>query len=120
MSDHRQGAGLRGGGADAHDHPTGDEDVGGGGDGGDDRAGAEHGHAEQDHLLAPEQVTDGPEAQHQAGEGQGVAVDHPLQLADRGVQVTLHIGQHHRHDGVVEEGQKEDEQERGQGQRSGP
>ena len=117
MSDHRKGAGLRGRRADAHDHPAGDEDVGGGGDGGDHRAGTEHGHSEQNHLLAPEQVADGAEAEHQTGEGQGVAVHHPLELAHRRVQVTLHICQHHGHDGVVEEGQKEDEQECGQSQR---
>ena len=69
------------------------------------------------HLLAPEQVADGAEAQHQAGEGQGVAVHHPLELAHRGVQVALHIGQHHRHDGVVEERQEEDEEKGRQGQR---
>ena len=69
-------------------------------------------------FLRPKQVADGAEAEHQAGEGQGVAVDHPLQLADRGVQATLHVGQHDGHDGVVEERQEEDEQESGQGQRT--
>ncbi len=87
-----------------------------GSDGGDHRAGAEHRHAGQHDLLAPEEVADGAEAQHEAGEGQGVAVHHPLQLAHRGMQFALHIGQHHRDDRVVEEGQEEDEEEGRQGQ----
>ena len=120
VPDHRQRAGLGGGGTDAHDDPAGDEDVGRRGDRGDDRPGAEDGHAGQHHLLAPEEVADGAEAQHEAGEGQGVAVHHPLQLAHRCMQVCLHIGEHHRHDGVVEKGQEENEQESGQGQRRSP
>ena len=89
-----------------------------GSDRGDDRAGAEDGHAGQHHLLAAEEVADGAEAQHEAGEGQGIAVHHPLQLAHRGVQVALHVGQNDRDDGVVEEGQEEDEEEGRQSRRS--
>ena len=68
-------------------------------------------------FLRPSRSPMVPKLSIKAGKGQGVAVDHPLQLADRGVQVALHVGQHHRHDGVVEEGQEEDEQQGRQGQR---
>ena len=107
VPDHREGAGLGCGSADAHHHPTGDEDIGGRGDRGDHRASAKDGHPGEHHLLAPEEVADGAEAQHEAGEGQGVPVHHPLQLTHRGVQLTLHVGQDDGDDGVVEEGQEE-------------
>ena len=61
VANHGQGARLRGGRPHAHDHPTGNEDVGVGGHGGDDRSGDEHGHTGQHDLLAAEEVTDGAE-----------------------------------------------------------
>ncbi len=115
MADHRKGARFGRGCADPHDHPPGDEDVSGRGHRGNDRAGTEDSHSEQDHFLAPEKVTDRAEAQHEAGEGEGIAIHHPLQLAHGGVQVALHMGQHDGHNRVVEEGQEEDEEKDGQG-----
>ena len=69
------------------------------------------------HLLATEKVADGAETEHQAGERQGIAVHHPLQLADRGVQLALHVGEDNGDDGVVEKGQEKHEQERRQSRR---
>ena len=93
--------------------------IGGGSHRRDHRAGAEDGHSGQHDLLAAEEVTDRPETQHQPGKCQGVTVHHPLQLADRGVEFALDVCENHRDDGVVQEGQEEDEEEGRESQRSG-
>ena len=85
-----------------------------------DRTGAEDGDAGQHDLLAAEDVAQRPPGQHEGGEGQGVAVDDPLQRRDAGMQAALDVGQPDAHHGVVQEGQEQDQAERGQGRRLGP
>ncbi len=70
--------------------------------------------AGQHDLLATEYVAQHPCCQHEAGECQRVAVDHPLQRGDAGVQVALHVRQSDADDGVVEEGEKKDAAQRRQ------
>ena len=57
-----------------------------------------------------------PADQHEAGEGQRVAVDHPLQRGDAGVEIALDVGQADADDRVVEEGEKEDPAQGGERQ----
>ena len=90
VADHRQRRGLRGRGADAHDDATDHQFDGGRRDRADDRSAAEDRHADQHETLAAEVVAERAEHQHQAGEGQGVTADDPLQLRDVGVQLRLH------------------------------
>lgn len=120
MADHRKRAGFGRGRTDAHDDTSCDQDVGIRCYRCDDRACAKDRHPGQHHLLASEQVADGAEAEHQAGEGQCVAIDHPLQLTDRSVQLALHVGQDNGDNRVVEERQEEDEQEGRQGEGGDP
>ena len=114
VADHREGARLGGRCAEAHDHPARNEDVGARRQRGDDRAAAEEDDPRQHDLLAAELVAERAEDQHEAGEDQGVTVDHPLQLADAGVKPHLHVGKGDADDGVVHEGQEQHEQQRGQ------
>ena len=58
--------------------------------------------------LAAQDVAQRPRRQHEAGEGQGVAVDHPLQGRDAGVQIALDVGQTHADDRVVKKGEEQD------------
>ena len=86
------------------------------GDGAQHRSAAEDGDANQHDPLAPQEVTQHSRDEHEAGERQCVAVHHPLQRGDAGVQVTLDVGQADTDDRVVEEGEEKDGAERRQGQ----
>ena len=119
VADDRQRPWLARRGTDAHDDAPDDQPIDVDGGRCHDRPGAEHRDAGQHDPLAPEQVTQHPRRQHEAGEGQGVAVDHPLQRGDAGVQVALHVGQPDADDGVVEERQEQDGTQRRQRDRLG-
>ena len=69
----------------------------------------------QHDLLAAEEVAEGARGQHEGGEREGVAVHHPLEGGDPGVEIALDVGQPDADDRVVQEGQEEDDAERGQG-----
>ena len=84
-----------------------------------DRAGAEDGDPDEHDALAAEDVAEHAGDQHEAGERQGVAVDHPLQRRDPGMQIALDIGQADADDRVVEEGEEEDGAQGGQRHRLG-
>ena len=85
------------------------------GDGTEHRTGAEHPDTAQHDLLPAELVAQHAPGQHERGEGQGVAVHHPLEGRDSGVQAALHVGQGHADHGVVQEGQEQDRTQGGQG-----
>ena len=65
-------------------------------------------------FLRPKLSPERAEHQHQAGEGQRVAADDPLQLRDVGVKLGLDAREDRAGDRVVEEGQEEDGEERGE------
>jgi hypothetical protein len=97
-----------------------DQHVDVGRQGGQHRTGAEDCDPAQHDLLAAEHVAQRPSGQHERGKGQRVAVDDPLQRGDAGMQGALDVGQADAHHGVVQEGQEQDQAERGQGRRLGP
>jgi hypothetical protein len=71
---------------------------------------------DQAHLhgaLAAEPVADAAAGQQQAGEGQAVGVDDPLQRGDGGAQVAVQRGQGHVDDGVVHHHQEDREAQDG-------
>ena len=100
--------GLAGGGADPHDDAAGDEPIDVARHRGNDGAGTEDGDPHEHDPLAPEDVTEHPGHQHEAGKRQRIPVDHPLQRRDPGVEVALDVGQADTDDGVVQEGEEED------------
>ena len=114
VADDRKGPGLAGRGADAHDDSRRDQPVDVARECSDDRSDAEDGDAGEHDPLAAEQIAQHPRRQHEAGKGQGVAVDDPLQRGDARVQVALHVGQSDADDGVVEEGEEQDGAQGGQ------
>jgi hypothetical protein len=120
VADDGEGPGLRGGGPQAHDDAAADQHVDVGGQRGHNRTGAEDRHAGQHDLLAAEDVAQRSPRQHEGSERQGVAVDDPLQRCDAGMQAALDVGQPDAHHCVVQEGQEQDEAQRGQGHRLGP
>ena len=75
---------------------------------------AEDGDPDEHDTLAPEDVTEHSGHQHEAGERQRVAVDHPLQRGDPRVQIALDIGQPDADDRVVQEGEEEHPAQRGE------
>ena len=79
-----------------------------GGQGAEDRARYEHHDAEQHHLLAAEAVAQGAEGEHEAGEEESVAVDHPLYLRDGGMEGGLQVLESDAHDRRIEERQEQD------------
>ena len=117
VADDRQGAGLAGGSADPHDDATDDQPI----DIARQRAhhgpGAEDRHSGEHDALAAKDVAQHPGRQHEAGEGERVAVHHPLQGGDARVQVALDVGQPDADDRVVEEGEEEDGAQDRQGDR---
>ncbi len=119
VPDDGQGAGLAGRGADPHDDAAGDEPVDVPRQRRHDGATAEDGHADEHDALAAEDVPEHAGHQHETGEGQGIAVDHPLQGRDAGVEIALDIGQADADDRVVQEGEKQDTAQRGQRERLG-
>ena len=108
VADDGERAWLAGGSPDAHDHAAGDQPVDVARQCGHHGSGAEDGDPRQHDALAPEDVTQHPRREHEAGEGQRVAVDHPLQRRDTRVEVALDVGQPYADDRVVEEGEEED------------
>jgi hypothetical protein len=108
--DDRQGDRHDHGGTDAGDHPGDEQHLHRRGDGGGHVGGGEHGEARQQDVLAAPPVADGADRQEQRGQGDGVAVDDPQQLALGGTEVegevllgdveTRHRGddRHERHD----------------------
>jgi hypothetical protein len=88
--------------ADAHDGADRDE-LGGGLDEEDGEAReAEERDAGLQRALAAEAVAEGPEREQQAGEGDEVGVDHPLQRRAGGAEVLLQRRERDVEDGVVE------------------
>ena len=69
---------------------------------GERRTADEDGHADQEHALATEPVAERGAGDEQDREGQGVGVDHPLEVGQRGAEVGLDDRQRGRHDEVVE------------------
>ena len=116
VPDDGQGAGLAGGRADPHDDAAGNEPIDVPRQSGHDGAATEHGHTDEHDALATEDVPEHPEDQHETGEGQRVAIDDPLQRRDSSVQVALDVGQADADDCVVQEREKEDTAQGGQGQ----
>ena len=119
VPDDGQGAGLGGGRADPHDDPTGDSQSTLPAERRDDGAAAEQGDPDEHDPLAAEEVTEHPGRQHQAGECQRIAVDHPLQRGDPRMQVALDVGQADADDRVVEEGEEQDPAQGGERERLG-
>ena len=98
---------------------AGDEPVDVGRQRGDDGPGAEDRDAGEHDALATEDVAEHPGRQHEAGEGQRVAVDHPLQRGDARVEIALDVRQPDADDRVVEKGEEEDRAQRRQRDRLG-
>ena len=81
------------------------------------RAGAEDTDPGQHDLLTAELVPDHPAGQHDAGEGEGVGADDPLQVGHVRLEAGLDVAQRHADHGVVEERQEEQRAQGGEGQR---
>ena len=79
VPDDGQGAGLAGRGADPHDDAAGDEPVDVPRQRRHDGATTEDGHPDEHDSLAAQDVAEHSGHEHETGEGQRVAVDHPLQ-----------------------------------------
>ena len=85
--------------------------LGGVGDGGHGGADQEEAQAGLQGALAAEAVADGAGGEEQAGEHQGVGVDHPLERAGGGVELPGQRGQGHVQAGVADD---DDQQARAQ------
>ncbi len=85
-------------------HPGEDEEHRGGGHRAQQRTDREHDDAELEDALAAEPVAERPAEQDQRRDRQQVAVEHPLQPADPGVEVVADCRQRHVDDGRVQEG----------------
>ncbi len=92
------------GGGDTHDRPGDDHRGRRVGEAGHHRADEEQGEAGLEGALAAEAVAEGPGGEEEAGEDERVGVDHPLELAGRGVEVAGQGG-----DGDVEAGVADDD-----------
>ena len=68
--------------------------------------------AEEERAAAAEDVAEPAAGREQDGEGEGVAVDRPLERRDRGVELALDRGQGHVHDRVVEHDHEQGEAHR--------
>ena len=112
VTDDRKRPRLAGRGPDAHDHPRCNQPVDVARECSNDRSEAEDCDAGEHDPLAAEEIAQHPRCQHERCEGQGVAVDDPLQRGDPRVQVALYVGQPDADDGVVEEGEEQDRTER--------
>ncbi len=86
VHDDREGGGQDEGAAEAHHGAEGDELPGGVRQRGQYGSHTEHGHAEEQHLLAAEPITEQTRGEEQSGEDQRVGVDRPLQLALGGAE----------------------------------
>ena len=73
--------------ADSHDRPGRDQLLGRRGERREQRAGAEHDHAELQRTLAAEAVAEAARREQQTREHERVRVDHPLELAERRVEI---------------------------------
>src|SRR5262249_964431 len=63
--------------------------------------------AEHEHAAAPEEISRPPAEQEQAGEGEGVGADHPLEPLRRESELVLDRGQRDRDDRRVEDDHEE-------------
>ena len=88
--------------ADALDGAGEDQDLGRRRQRGQGRSADEDGHADEEDALATEPVAERGAGDEQDREGQGVGVDHPLEVGQRGAEVALDDRQGGRHDEVVE------------------
>ena len=75
---------------------------------------AEEDQADLHGALAAQPVPDAAAGQQQAGEGQAVGVDDPLQRRDGRAQVAVQRGQRHVDDGVVDHDQEDGEAQDGE------
>ncbi len=105
-----EGRGDQGQGGGEHDGPA--HPLGGAGQVEHQRRGGQpagqRGHREDpeadgEHLATTEHVPDHPGGQEEGGQGEGVGVDHPLDVAERRVQRLLDVGQGHVDHGDVQE-----------------
>ena len=87
---------------DALDGAGEDQDLGRGRERCQRRAADEDPHADDEDALATEPVAERGAGDEQDREGQGVGVDHPLEVGKRGAEVGLDDRQGHRDDEVVE------------------
>ena len=82
---------------------TDDQHARGSRDAADDRRGGEEDDAEQEHSLAAELIAQRPADQNQRAQQQRVGFDHPLDVGDRRVKVSLKRGQRDVDDGGIDE-----------------
>ena len=76
-------------------------------------------HPDQEHPLATEPVAERGAGDEQDREGQGVGVDHPLQVGQARAEVALDDGQGGRHDEVVEGDHEQGERRDREGPQAG-
>jgi hypothetical protein len=76
------------------------------------RGGGEDDQAADVDRLAADEIRERPGSEQQRREGEGVDVDHPLQLRERRVQIGGHVGQGHVHDRHVDEEHERSEADR--------
>ena len=112
----RQRGGEHEGGERTLHHPPGDDPRLGqvpGGSGTAERGGAgKADHADHDHAAVPGYVGEPPAEGKQRGQGQQVAVHHPLHSGRRKREVLLQLGNGDRDDRLVDEGHRDGEDHR--------
>ena len=116
VADNGQGPRFGGGRAHPHDDPGADQHGSGGGQGTEEGTSGEHTEPAEHHLAPPEAVRKRTGDEHQAREGEGITVDHPLQGADAGVQAGLDIRQCHAYHRRVQESHKQHGTNRSEGE----
>ncbi len=93
----------RQGGAQPLDEPGPDEESLTVGSAARGRGQCEQRHADQEDLLATDEVTESTRQQERAGKGDQIGVDHPGQRSLGEVQIALDGGQGHVHDRLIED-----------------
>jgi hypothetical protein len=106
VADDRQRARQQEGGADPLEDPRPDQQARAEGGAAGERGDPEDGQPGEDDALVAVEVADGAVGQHQAGQGDGVAVHYPLQVADVRPQPRADAGQGDVDDGHVEQDQE--------------
>ena len=107
------------GATDALDGAGEDQDVGRRRQRGERRAADEDGHPDEEHPLATEPVAERGAGDEQDREGQGVGVDHPLEVGQARAEIALDDGQGGRHDEVVEGDHEQGERRDREGPQAG-
>ena len=97
--------------ADAHERPRADQRARRSCERRQDRADPEDHEADGERVAATVSVREAPCGEQQPREDQHVGIDHPLQLAGRGVEVTHERGERDVQDGVVESDHQQAEAE---------